>query len=137
MNRLIEIYTHTAEGYNPFLIRDKWQVAQLNYVSGQGFADMDKVEVHRQTDEVFILLKGTAVLITAEKDGDKIDFQTVAMIKGITYNIPAGVWHNIAMAPDAQIIIVEDACTHLHDVTYFHLSDEQKKDIDTQLQSVT
>jgi mannose-6-phosphate isomerase-like protein (cupin superfamily) len=133
MNQLIEKYTHTAEGYNPFLIRDKWQVAQLNYVSGQGFADMDKIEVHQQTDEVFILLKGTAVLIAAEKEGDKVNFQTIEMIEGITYNIPAGVWHNIAMDPDAQIIIVEDANTHLHDVTYYYLSDEQKKNIDTQL----
>ena len=31
MNQLIEEYTHTGIGYNPFLIRNNWQVAQLNH----------------------------------------------------------------------------------------------------------
>lgn len=54
---MIERYYHEAEGYNPFLIREGWQVAQLNYLPGHGLDDMVDVEVHRQTDEAFILLR--------------------------------------------------------------------------------
>ena len=44
---MIERYYHEAEGYNPFLIREGWQVAQLNYLPGHGLDDMVDVEVHR------------------------------------------------------------------------------------------
>ena len=52
---MIETYYHDKEGYNPFLIREGWQVAQLNHVAKHGLADIDQIEVHRATDEVFIL----------------------------------------------------------------------------------
>ncbi|HIW65480.1 MAG TPA: hypothetical protein H9879_04505 [Candidatus Alistipes intestinipullorum] len=112
---MIEKYWHDAEGYNPFLIRDGWQVAQLNYVPTHGLDDMVDVEVHRQTDEVFILFSGTAVLVAASVEGEEIDFECVRMTPGVTYNIPAGVWHNIGMSQDARMIIVERSGTHLED----------------------
>lgn len=28
---MIEVYYHEKEGYNPFFIREGWQIAQLNY----------------------------------------------------------------------------------------------------------
>jgi len=112
---MIERYYHEAEGYNPFLIREGWQVAQLNYLPGHGLDDMVDVEVHRQTDEAFILFAGTAVLVAAEIGDEGISFECVRMTPGVTYNIPAGVWHNIGMSRDARMIIVERDGTHLHD----------------------
>ena len=55
---MIETYFHSGEGYNPFLVREGWQVAQLNYLPGHGFDEIEQIEVHRETDEVFILFKG-------------------------------------------------------------------------------
>ena len=54
---MIESYFHKGEGYNPFLIREGWQVAQLNHVSGHGLDDIERIEVHKSTEEVFILFK--------------------------------------------------------------------------------
>ena len=127
MKQLIEEYTHTGIGYNPFLIRNNWQVAKLNFVAGQGFEDIEKIDVHLNTDEVFILLKGQAVLIAAEKNEDQVSFQMVNMQEGVTYNIPKMVWHNIAMSEDAQVVIIEDANTHLGDFEYYYLNPEQKE----------
>lgn len=112
---MIERYYHEAEGYNPFLIRDGWQVAQLNYLPGHGLDDMVDVEMHRQTDEAFILFSGTAVLVAAEVGEQGIVFECVRMTPGVTYNIPAGMWHNIGMSTDARMIIVERSGTHLND----------------------
>lgn len=120
---MIEEYYHAAEGYNPFLIRDGWQVAQLNHVAEHGFDDMVNVEAHLQTDEVFILFSGTAVLVAADVAGDGISFECVRMRPGVTYNIPAGVWHNIGMSDDARMIIVERSNTHLGDCRYRPFSD--------------
>jgi len=129
MKQIIEEYTHSGIGYNPFLIRNNWQVAQLNHVTGQGLEDIEKIDVHLNTDEVFILLKGQAVLIAAEKNEDQISFQMIKMKEGVTYNVPKMTWHNIAMAEDAQIIIVEDANTHLGDFEYYYMNTDQKKEM--------
>lgn len=126
---MIEIYDHQEEGYTPFLIREGWQVAQLNHIEKHGFSDMDTLEVHQRTDEVFILLHGTAVLIAADRMGSEILYEAINMQRGVTYNIPAGVWHNIAMDKDAAIIIVEKSDTHIEDCTLFLLTELQKKEL--------
>lgn len=48
---------------------------------------------------------------------------------GVTYNIPAGTWHNIAMNSDAEIIIVEKSNTHKQDCVYQRLSQLEKEDL--------
>lgn len=120
---MIQTYIHDGEGYNPYLIEDGWQVAKLNYLPTHGLDDIIDVERHNRTDEVFILLKGTGVLITATFD-DGVNLQYVLMKPGITYNVPAGEWHNIAMSKDCQIIIVEKDNTHLNDCDHKVLSQE-------------
>lgn len=124
----IETYYHEGEGYNPFFITDHWQVAQLNYLPELGLQAIKKMEVHTATDEIFVLIKGTAVLILEIKGGDELRFELVKMKVGVTYNIPSKVWHAIALDTDAEIIIVEKSNTHLEDVTYQDLSlKEQEK----------
>ena len=81
-----------------------------------------KIDVHQQTDEVFVLLKGTAVLIAASESGDLLNFECVNMEQGITYNIPVNTWHNIAMSRDAAVIIVERNDTHLGDFVFRQLT---------------
>lgn len=130
---MIERYFHTEDGYNPFLIREGWQVAQLNYVAKHGLDDIDDVEMHALTDEVFILMRGRAALITASFEGNEPTFEVENMRVGVTYNIPAGVWHNIAMDKDAQIIIVERNNTHLEDVAHKTLTDEQLQRVYAQI----
>ncbi len=129
----IESYKHTGEGFNPFLIRDGWQVAQLNYVSGQGLDDIRKIDVHPGTDEVFILMAGKAVLITADRQEHTVRYEMVVMKPGVIYNIPKGVWHNIAMYEDAQVILVENANTHQADCVYYYLDEMQQKDLYRQI----
>ena len=129
MKQLIEEYTHSEASYNPFLIRNNWQVAQLNHVAGQGFEDIEKIDIHLNTDEVFVLMKGQAVLIAVEKNEDRLSYQMVKMKKGVVYNIPKMTWHNIAMSENAQVIIIEDANTHLGDFEYYYLNAEQKEEM--------
>lgn len=124
---MIDQYFHKEEGYNPFLISEGWQVAQLNYLPHYGFDEIEKVEVHKDTDEAFILFNGSAVLIAASFENEETKFECISMKKGVTYNLPKGVWHNIAMAKDAQMIIVEKDNTHLNDVIHHELSEKEIK----------
>ena len=132
---LIETYSTTKEGYHPFLIREGWQVAQLNYIESQHINNIDKIEVHHKTDEVFVLLKGKAVLITVTRTDGVLRFSTEVMKPHITYNIPKNVWHNIAMAKGSQVLIVEQSNTHLNDVDYIKLNTGQQQELKTKLEN--
>jgi len=115
---MIQEYEHTGQGYNPFLIRDGWQVAQLNYAPALAFDAMDRVERHAATDEVFVSLRGAPVLIAAVEQEGALRLERCAMRPGVTYNVPAGVWHAIALHVTDLVLIVENPNTHLHDVEY-------------------
>lgn len=130
---MIETYFHTGQGYEPFLIREGWQVAQLNYLPGYGFDQIGRIEVHRDTDEVFILFKGSAVLIAANPREEGIEFQCEKMRAGVTYNIPAGTWHTIAMDTDVEIIIVEKSNTHTQDCGFLDLTPSDRSDLYTRI----
>ena len=122
---LIETYSTTKEGYHPFLIRESWQVAQLNYIEDQHIKNIDKIEVHHNTDEVFVLLKGKSILITVDLINEEPMFKADVMKPYFTYNIPQNVWHNIAMEKGSEVLIIEKSNTHLNDVEYLNLTDKQ------------
>jgi hypothetical protein len=126
---MIESYFHDGLGYNPFLIRDGWQVAQLNFLPDFAPEAIHRVERHNATDEVFILVEGESVLIAAEESPNGLQFETIPMEPGVTYNIPTGMWHTIAMYASDLVIIVEKSETHLNDVEYRPLSPEERSSL--------
>ncbi len=126
---LIEKYRYDGSGYSPFLIKDGWQVAQLNYMPEQDLLNINKMDRHLFTDEVFILLKGTAILIAATENDNEFQFECVKMKTGITYNIPVNQWHNIAMDKGSEVIIFEKDKTHLGDFEYKQISEAQKQEL--------
>jgi len=126
MNRLIETYYEKENGYHPFFIREHWQVAQLNYLPFLSFTTIERLDLHQQTDEIFVLIRGKAVLIAATIDNSQVSFECILMEPGITYNIPVNTWHNIAMDEAAGLIIVEKSGTHLGDCLYYPLTENDK-----------
>lgn len=127
---MIESYTITENGYHPFLIKDGWQLAQLNFTEEQHADQVQKLEIHRNTDEVFILVKGKAVLIiSALINKDSPIFEAELMKPEVIYNIPQNTWHNIAMEKGSGVLIVEKSNTHLCDVAYFPLDIEKRMEL--------
>jgi mannose-6-phosphate isomerase-like protein (cupin superfamily) len=126
---LIEKLNYTGENYQPVYINEKWQVAYLNSCPECRLESIKKMDIHYNTDEVFILLEGRAILIAAEISGDKISFGLIDMKQGATYNIPKKTWHNIVLFEDTRVYIVEDANTHLEDYEFYYLSEEQTQQL--------
>jgi len=133
---LIETYATNKEGYHPFLIREGWQVAQLNFSADNQLSNIDKIEVHHQTDEVFILLKGKSVLISGNIINGEPTFEAVVMEPHNTYNIPQNVWHNIAMEKESEVLIIEKSNTHLSDVDYMYLTESQIYNLRTEVEKI-
>lgn len=136
MNTTIETYLPETEGYHPFLIREGWQVARLNYMPAQNKTAISRMEKHQQTDEVFCLLQGQAILIAERLENDERSFDCLLMESGVTYNIPRGTWHNIAMEPGTAVMIVEKSYTHRNDCIYRDLNPEELHALRTQMNQV-
>ncbi len=123
---LIQSYKATQKGFSPLLFQKHWQVAILSYVSFQNIKNIDKVEVHTQTDEVFLLQSGSVILISAQIKNKTISkWEVVLMKPNVIYNIPRDLWHNMAMKKDSSVFIVEKRDTHKNDVQYHSLSKEE------------
>jgi hypothetical protein len=119
--RGLEILHWNEVGYQPLVLSNDWQVALLNW---EPIFDMDQageVERHNQTDEVFVLLKGNALIFTVDYQG----LQTEDMKPGTVYNVRKGVWHNLISTRDASWIIVENRDTHLHDCEFRKLDPQE------------
>jgi hypothetical protein len=119
--RGLEIHEWNEDGYKPLVFSHDWQAAILNWepvFDPEGIGD---VERHNQTDEVFVLTRGRAVLFTI----DGIGMQVVEMQIGVIYNVRKGVWHSLISTRDASWIIVEDRDTHLGDCEFRQLSAEE------------
>jgi hypothetical protein len=130
---LIETYYTRENGYHPFFIREHWQVAQLNYLPFLSFTTIERLDLHQHTDEIFVLTKGSAVLIAATIANDNVDFDCVRMLPGVVYNIPVNTWHNIAMDEDAEITIMEKSNTHLEDWLCYELCETDRDKLKNQI----
>lgn len=124
--RLQEFYSENP-GYAPLLITEGWQVAQLNTSREQRPENIGDLEKHMRTDETFTLLEGSAVLITADEDGKNLEL--TPMKAGRTYNVPRGIWHNIAMMEKTSVLITENAGTHTEAKETRGLSEASRKKI--------
>ena len=111
MSDLLEIHTYNGIGYQPLVFSDGWQAALLNWEPIFDLANAGEIERHNQTDEVFVLWRGRAVIFVS--DGERL--QVEEMQAGAIYNVPRGVWHNLLARRDASWIIVENRDTHLGD----------------------
>jgi len=125
--KLIDQYTHTAEGYCPSLIAGKWQAAFLNYAPAEALEAITKLDIHHLTDEAFVLLRGHVTIIAAAIEDDNVTYETIDMVPDTIYNIPKETWHKVAMEEGSSLLIVEDSYTHVSDFEFYDLSPEQKE----------
>ena len=137
---LLQTYQHVGEGYNPFLVGPRWQVAQLNYSVGEALESKSWLDIHYLTDEAFLLIEGVAILVAAEIDDTEIKYEISRMLPGVTYNIPKMVWHTIVLEAGTKVLIVEDANTHLPlpegDYEFYHFSEVQKAEFKQKILNV-
>ena len=111
--RGLEIKDYTGEGYDRTHSFDTWRVAFLNYA--ERFDKVTYLERHLLTDEVFVLLEGSAELWIGK------EMTVVPMEKNLIYNVGQGVWHAIRVSRDAKVLIVENSDTARENSEYFDL----------------
>lgn len=109
---LIEIKNYNGFGYQSLVSHGAWRVAVLRYLDELNIENINTMERHTATDEVFILTFGKAMLILGGNDANISEFQPVTMNIGEIYNIKKNTWHTVIMSKDAHIVIVENDDTN-------------------------
>ena len=101
----LEILEYGGKGYDRTMHFGEWRVAFLNWAEKFDKGSDFPAERHLLTDEVFVLLAGSATLyIGAELAPVRLEPEKL-------YNVWAGVWHKVAVSRDAKLLIVENHST--------------------------
>lgn len=95
------IFDYEGSDFKAVMQSGSWTIGLLKY--SERFSEYKVMERHNKTDEVFVLLEGTATLY--------VENDSVVMEKSKVYNVEKGEWHHIVVSPDATVLIVENSDT--------------------------
>lgn len=121
---VLEIREYTGIGYQPMIDYADWRVAILNYLDDVRPDRNKSMERHLETDEVFVLTHGKAVLIMGGHSAQADGIYPEAMQIGKIYNVKRNAWHTILMSRDASVLLVENKDTGKHNSEFFDITAE-------------
>jgi len=121
----IKVTDFSGEGMNRVYENGKWMVGIKNWKPANDISGIDCLERHNETDELFILLSGTCILLSANETGGKLDIHALKMEPFKVYNIPATLWHNTITRKDTKLALIEDSSTGSGNSNVMNLNDEQ------------
>ena len=103
----LEVVSYDGEGWKPLVRFEPWSVAILNSAPIYERGKISMLEKHTDTDEVFVLLKGSCELLIAGSGETIGKIERVKMEAGQLYNVKQNVWHSCCLEPDTSLLIVE------------------------------
>ena len=109
---MIEVKEATHEGYMTKHIYASWRIGLIT--PAERFEKITYLERHNETDEIFILLNGRAVLIGKDKYG----LHTIELECGKLYCVHKAYWHNIRLYEHSIVAVVENADTSKGNTEY-------------------
>lgn len=105
--KLYETYDLLGIGYQKILNFQSWRIAKLNYIKELDIQNLNFIECHHETDEIFVLIQGKCDMYILKEDSPKA-FEHFSLEPQKIYRIPKGVYHAHALSKDAQILIIEE-----------------------------
>jgi ureidoglycolate hydrolase len=121
----IESKTFVGEGMQRVYENPKWMIGIKNWKPANDIANINCLERHTLTDELFVLLEGTCTLIYANESPNGLKIEVVKMEKNTVYNIPQSLWHNTITEKSTKMILIEDSSTNGGNTDIINLSEEQ------------
>ncbi|GHU65838.1 hypothetical protein FACS189447_05520 [Spirochaetia bacterium] len=107
----LEIASYDEKGYKPLIDFESWRVALINGASVYEAAKITSLSCHCETDEIFVLLKGSCMLLIGGNGDVPKEPEKVWLEEGLLYNVKKGTWHNEYLTPGSKVLIVENANT--------------------------
>ena len=125
--KYVETYSYDLLGYQKLFSFQSWRIAVLNYIDELDVDQIHFVEMHNDTDEVFVLLEGSCKLIFGSVvDGILQGFESIILEKNRVYRIPKGIYHTHTLSHDAKLLIVEEENTSYENSPRIYFDEVQK-----------
>jgi hypothetical protein len=124
---LLEVREYTGIGYQPLIDYGAWRVAILHYIDKLLPQNLDKMQRHDETDEVFVLLSGRCILFIGEGDERISAVYTQDMEPLKLYNVKKSCWHTHTLSQDTTVLIVENRETTSMNSPEIVLDEGQRK----------
>lgn len=124
-----EIFSHEAEGIQCVFDNKKWVVCIKNWKPNNDIDQIQRLEIHHETDEQFILVEGKALLLVAGRSENGFDIQVVPMERGKVYNVPQETWFNTITQKDTKLVYVQDAGTTTENSEYQDMTAEELEQV--------
>lgn len=124
---IVNILDFDGEGYKPLVYFGAWRVAFLRYIDELIPENIHRLERHVETDEVFVLLEGQAVLFLGEGEEEIEEFYSLEMEPGKLFNVRKNAWHCCVLSRDATVLLVENHDTGKENTEYIALEPSQKE----------
>jgi ureidoglycolate hydrolase len=125
--KILEVREHSGEGYKPLVDYGSWRVAILRFQDRMLPEHQSSMERHLETDEVFVLTKGNALIILGGSEPQVGALTLRTMEIGKIYNIRKNAWHTLSISREASVVIVENQNTSKDNSEYAQLSQEQRE----------
>jgi ureidoglycolate hydrolase len=127
--RLLEVRQHNEPGYLPMVDFEGWRVAVLNFAENLRMENITSMQRHNETDEVFVLLKGRAILFVGQGDEQVTRIHAQPLESYKIYNVKRAVWHHHTLNEDAMVLVVENRDTTYDNSPFCDLSKAQQEKI--------
>lgn len=116
----LEIKEYKGDELVPQTTFQNWKVAISRYKPQSDEKNINSLERHNETDEVFILITGSATLLIGK------DMKRYTMEQGKIYNVHRNTWHRMCMTEGTQVVVVENADTTKDNSEYISINREEK-----------
>jgi ureidoglycolate hydrolase len=126
---LLEISEYTGLGYQPVVDYGAWRIAILRYIDELLPQNIQKMQRHSLTDEVFVLLSGRCILFIGDGDDQIATIYGQDMQPYKLYNVKKGSWHTHTLSEDGMVLIVENQDTGLENSPEIELDISQRNKI--------
>lgn len=104
---MLEILDVSQSGFETVVKTERFKCAFITHDPMYAYGTVREMKRHNLTDEVFVLLKGKATLLTREGETMAEHF----LEQGKAYNVTAGTWHYLAVSEDAVLFVTESSNT--------------------------
>ncbi len=123
MEQGIDIYNYDGEGLERSYTCENRLVGIKNYKPASSREQMDSLEKHLLTDELFIPLTEGSILLY-KQDGGSLCHASMEM--GRIYSVRKGTWHNVLMIPGGKMALTERADTSMENSLLLPLTREER-----------
>lgn len=132
----LNVSSYDGLGLQRVVESGEWFVGIKNYKPFNDVNNLESLERHLLTDEVFVLLEGKCVLLVdSSSNKDCSSIEQVSMDNGKVYCINKGVWHNTILSKDAKLILVENRNTSNENSEVYNLDLAAKEEIIIELKN--